>query len=75
MEEGEREREKDRERERGSSEGWLSEFLCRYLLKFGTVTQYVGYNALSDFFPSWAMKPNPLCDNQDCRRRQADYQV
>ena len=49
--------------------------VCRYLLGFGTVTQYLGYSALSDFFPTMAMRPNPHCDNQHCRQRQKEYQV
>lgn len=47
----------------------------RYLLGFGTVSQYVGYNALNDFFPSLNMKPNPQCDNNHCCLRQKEYQV
>ena len=47
----------------------------RYLLGFGTVSQYVGYNALSDFFPSMSMKPNPQCDNNHCILKQKEYQV
>ena len=49
--------------------------LFRYLLKFGKVSHYVGYNAMSDFFPSWSMKPNPQCDNHHCRLRQQEHQV
>ncbi|KAK3083251.1 hypothetical protein FSP39_017694 [Pinctada imbricata] len=45
-----------------------------YLLKFGQVTYYLGYNALQDFFPSMAMKPNPQCDDLHCLKRQAEYQ-
>ena len=47
----------------------------RHFLKFGKVSQYVGYNAMSDFFPSWSMKPNPQCDNHHCRLRQQEHQV
>ena len=42
----------------------------RYLLGFGTVTQYVGYSALTDFFPTMTMRPNPHCQNSHCRHRQ-----
>jgi len=31
-------------------ENFLQEFLFRYLLKFGRVSNYVGYNALDDHF-------------------------
>lgn len=48
-------------------------FLCRYLLEFGRVSQYVGYNAMDDFFPSMAMKPNPQCSSSHCRSRQEEH--
>ena len=53
----------------------LSLFHCRYLLGFGKVSEYVGYNAMSDYFPSMSMKPNPQCDSSHCRQRQAEYQA
>ena len=45
----------------------------RYLLKFGEVTPYLGYNALRDFFPSMPMRPNPTCTNAHCVRQQAAF--
>lgn len=45
----------------------------KYLLDFGTVGYYLGYNALDDFFPTWPMKPNPSCSNNACRLRQVEY--
>ena len=48
---------------------------CRFLLGFGVVTHYVGYNALKDYFPSMVMKPNPMCQNSYCMKRQEEYQV
>lgn len=48
---------------------------CRYLLNFGEVSFYVGYNALQDFFPKMTMKPNPACDDRRCLQRQGEYQV
>ena len=42
----------------------------RYLLGFGQVSNYLGYNALSDFFPSMPLAPNPECDSEWCRKRQ-----
>ena len=51
------------------------EILFRYLLKFGDVSYYLGYNALQDFFPSMAMKPNPQCDDNHCQRQQKLFQV
>ena len=47
----------------------------RYLLKFGDVSYYLGYNALQDFFPTMTMKPNPQCDDSHCRKQQALFQV
>ncbi|CAG0878625.1 unnamed protein product [Darwinula stevensoni] len=44
----------------------------RYLLGFGDVTDYVGYNALNDFFPSMTLKPNPQCDDNYCQKRQEE---
>ncbi len=37
------------------------------LLKFGTVANFVGYDALNDFFPTYTLRPNPECDNRKCR--------
>jgi hypothetical protein len=47
----------------------------RYLLGFGTVSKYLGYNALSDFFPTYPMLPNPTCSQSSCVAAQAAYQV
>eukprot|EP00040_Diaphanoeca_grandis_P024481 m.134565 g.134565 ORF g.134565 m.134565 type:complete len:392 (-) comp29745_c0_seq1:338-1513(-) len=45
----------------GMVAGMLVQNALKYLLEFGTVSKYLGYNALSDFFPSYEMKPNPQC--------------
>ena len=29
---------------------------------------------MEDYFPTMAMKPNPECDNAQCRERQAELQ-
>ena len=50
-------------------------FPCRYLLKFGSVSYYLGYNAMQDFFPSMTLKPNPACEEMICHQRQREYQV
>jgi ubiquitin-like modifier-activating enzyme 5 len=50
--------------------GLLVQNALKYLLGFGKVTQYVGYSALTDFFPTMSMKPNPQCQNSHCRLRQ-----
>lgn len=54
--------------------GMLVQNSLKYLLKFGKVSPYLGYNAMDDFFPTWSMKPNPSCDDRFCRKRQDEYQ-
>ncbi|XP_053714561.1 ubiquitin-like modifier-activating enzyme 5 [Synchiropus splendidus] len=53
--------------------GILVQNVLKYLLKFGSVSYYLGYNAMQDFFPTMAMKPNPQCNDQHCRRQQEEY--
>jgi len=52
--------------------GFLVQNTLKYLLKFGTVSHYLGYNAMLDFFPTMSMKPNPGCDEYHCKKRQED---
>lgn len=33
----------------------------------------MGYNALTDYFPRFPMKPNPQCDDNNCLLRQEEY--
>lgn len=54
--------------------GFLVMNTLKYLLNFGEVSHYVGYNALSDFFPRESIKPNPACDDSYCLTRQKEYQ-
>lgn len=54
--------------------GFLVQNTLKYLLNFGEVSYYLGYNALQDFFPTMAMKPNPACDNNSCVKQQRLYQ-
>uniref|UniRef100_A0A2R5L8U2 Ubiquitin-like modifier-activating enzyme 5 n=1 Tax=Ornithodoros turicata TaxID=34597 RepID=A0A2R5L8U2_9ACAR len=54
--------------------GFLVQNTLKFLLKFGSVSHYLGYNALEDFFPTMQMKPNPQCDDSSCRQRQAEFQ-
>jgi ubiquitin-like modifier-activating enzyme 5 len=42
-------------------------------LNFGKVTPYLGYNAMVDFFPTMALKPNPDCDDYFCRQQQKAF--
>lgn len=53
--------------------GFLVQNTLKYLLKFGQVTRYLGYNAMVDFFPTMNMKPNASCDEYHCRVRQEEY--
>nr|CAG4640912.1 EOG090X07G2 [Eulimnadia texana] len=54
--------------------GFLVQNTLKYLLKFGQVTHYLGYNALQDFFPTMSMKPNTQCDDSFCRQRQKEVE-
>lgn len=51
----------------------LIQNVLKYTLSFGKVSYYLGYNSMSDFFPTWDMRPNPECGDFQCRQRQADY--
>lgn len=42
------------------------------MLSFGEVSDYLGYNALLDFFPKMQLKPNSQCDDAKCRERQEE---
>ena len=53
--------------------GFLSQNVLKYLLKFGEVSTFVGYNALSDFFPRYTMASNTECADQDCVKLQTSY--
>lgn len=53
--------------------GFLVQNVLKYLLGFGEVTHYLGYNALKDYFPVMSMKPNQQCDDPHCQRQQRIY--
>ncbi|XP_046829306.1 ubiquitin-like modifier-activating enzyme 5 isoform X1 [Vespa crabro] len=55
--------------------GFLVQNTLKFLLCFGNVTYYLGYNALQDFFPTMMLKPNPNCEDNYCRQRQQEYQA
>jgi ubiquitin-like modifier-activating enzyme 5 len=52
--------------------GLLVQNALKYVLEFGRVAAYLGYNALTDYFPTQQMLPNPACDDVHCVRRQAE---
>lgn len=53
--------------------GLLIQNTLKYLLKFGQVSPYLGYNSLKDYFPTMKMMPNPQCSNSACLERQREY--
>ncbi|PKU79356.1 ubiquitin-like modifier-activating enzyme 5 [Dendrobium catenatum] len=53
--------------------GLLVQNALKFLLKFGEVSPYLGYNSLKDFFPTMEMRPNPQCSNSACLERQKEY--
>lgn len=53
--------------------GFLVQNALKYLLKFGEVSNYLGYNALNDFFPTMSLKPNSNCSDNFCKERQKLY--
>jgi ubiquitin-like modifier-activating enzyme 5 len=55
--------------------GFLVQNALKYLLKFGKVSNYLGYNALLDFFPTMTLKPNDACADSFCVKRQKEFQV
>ncbi|KAK2978795.1 hypothetical protein RJ640_014082 [Escallonia rubra] len=55
--------------------GLLVQNTLKYLLKFGLVSPYLGYNALKDYFPTMEMKPNPQCSNASCLERQREFSL
>ncbi|KAB0801113.1 hypothetical protein PPYR_05467 [Photinus pyralis] len=53
--------------------GLLVQNTLKYLLKFGSTANYLGYSALIDFFPTMKLKPNPSCDDSYCKIRQTEF--
>ncbi|XP_015577562.1 ubiquitin-like modifier-activating enzyme 5 [Ricinus communis] len=53
--------------------GLLVQNTLKFLLQFGHVSPYLGYNSLKDYFPTMEMKPNPQCSNAACLERQKEY--
>jgi len=53
--------------------GFLVQNVLKYLLKFGNVSYYLGYNAMQDFFPTMTLKPNTDCDEFHCRKNQKKF--
>ena len=53
--------------------GFLVQNALKYLLNFGIVSNYLGYNAMQDFFPAMTLRPNENCDDRYCQQRQKEY--
>ena len=39
------------------------------------MSYYLGYSALTDFFPTMRLRPNPACGDNFCQQRQADVKA
>merc|ERR1711981_1104775 len=48
--------------------GFLVQNVLKYLLHFGDVSDYLGYNAMNDFFPRMTMRPNVDCEEFHCNQ-------
>lgn len=57
----------------GITAGMLVQNTLKYLLNFGEVSDYLGYNAMIDFFPKMNLRPNPSCDDRHCLVRQQEF--
>jgi len=55
--------------------GLLVQNSLKYLLEFGDVALCLGYAALKDFFNNQPLKPNPCCNDSNCRKRQKEFQA
>ncbi|XP_066247036.1 ubiquitin-like modifier-activating enzyme 5 [Euwallacea similis] len=53
--------------------GFLVQNTLKYLLQFGKVCHYLGYNALDDFFPTLNLRPNMACEDLNCQTRQTEF--
>ena len=54
--------------------GFLSQNVLKLLLKFGEPSEFLGYNAFTDFFPKYPMIPNPECIDRNCIKWQKHYE-
>jgi len=50
--------------------GLLVQNSLKHMLRFGTVTQYLGYSALNDFFPTMRVLCSAECGNAQCVQAQ-----
>lgn len=59
----------------GMVAGMLVQNTLKYLLGFGQVSDYLGYSAMKDFFPTMTLRPNPACCDSWCIKRQKEVQL
>ena len=59
----------------GMVAGMVVQNVRKYLLDFGQVSYYLGYNAMNNFFPSDIIRPNPECTLYACRQKQKEWAV
>uniref|UniRef100_A0A1A9Z631 Ubiquitin-like modifier-activating enzyme 5 n=1 Tax=Glossina pallidipes TaxID=7398 RepID=A0A1A9Z631_GLOPL len=59
----------------GITAGMLVQNTLKYLLNFGQVSDFLGYNASNDYFPKMTLKPNTDCDDSHCQAKQREYQA
>jgi len=57
----------------GMTAGMLVQNVLKYLLGFGTVSYYLGYNAMDDFFPQMTLSPSSTCPNFCCLELQKKH--
>jgi len=54
---------------------FLIQNVLKYFLGFGEVSNFLGYNALQNYFPTETLKPNVTCANKHCKEAQKNYQI
>ena len=57
----------------GMVSGMLVQNALKYLLTFGQVSYYLGYNAMNNYFPTEMIRPNVECCVNACLARQKEY--
>uniref|UniRef100_G3UEF4 Ubiquitin-like modifier-activating enzyme 5 n=1 Tax=Loxodonta africana TaxID=9785 RepID=G3UEF4_LOXAF len=53
--------------------GILVQNVLKLYRNISSANTYLNYNAMQDFFPTMSMKPNPQCDDRNCRKQQEEY--
>ncbi|GLI61825.1 hypothetical protein VaNZ11_004337 [Volvox africanus] len=55
--------------------GLLVQAALKYMLDFGSVSGYLGYNSLKDHFPTMEIKPSEACVNSLCCQLQREEEA